>query len=91
METRMDSAGPSLELWRSLNDEYNSQAAQMLDAKMKLYQSPARANNMDELEAKLNEWEQLARDLGTGGGRLDVPDVTKNIALEQLVPNGIEN
>ena len=63
----------------------------MLDAKMKLYQSPARATNMDDLEAKFNEWEQLARDLETGGGRFDVPDVTKNIALEQLVPKDIEN
>ncbi len=66
MEFRVDRAqGHRLELWRALSDEYDSQAAAMLGAKMKLYQSPARASNMDELEAKFNEWEQLGRDLGT--------------------------
>ena len=58
----------------------------MLDAKMKLNQSPTRANNMDELEVKFNEWEQIGRDLGTGGSAFAVPEITKGIALSQLVP-----
>ena len=73
MESRIHKAqGRGLELWRALSDEYGNQAADMLGAKMKLYQSPARASSMDELEVRFYEWEQLGRDLGTsrvqGGG-----------------------
>jgi hypothetical protein len=92
MESRMDRAqGGGLELWRALNDEYNSQAAQVLDAKMKLYQNPQRATNMDDLENKLNDWEQLARDIAAGGGLYEVADITKKNALDQLVTPEIEN
>ena len=35
--------------------EYDSEAAEMLDTKTKLYQSPTRANNTDELEVRFNE------------------------------------
>ena len=92
MESRMDRAqGRGLELWRSLNDEYNSQAGHMLDAKMKLYPNPVRATGMSDLEDKFNSWEQLGRELGAGGELFHVPDITKNIALAQLVPKDIEN
>ena len=60
MEGRIDRCQErGLELWRSLSDEFDSQAAQMLNAKMKLYQNPVRARNMDDLEDKFNKWEQL--------------------------------
>ena len=91
MEGRIDrSQGRGLELWRSLSDEYDSQAAQMLNARMKLYQNPVRARGMHELEEKFNAWEQLDRDLGAGGSDFAVPDITKSIALALLVPLEIE-
>ena len=68
MEGRIDRCQErGLELWRSLSDEFDSQAAQMLNAKMKLYQNPVRARGMDDLEDKFNKWEQLDRELGAGG------------------------
>ena len=60
----------------------------MLDAKMKLYQNPVRVTGMSDLEDKFNNWEQLGRELGAGGELFHVPDITKNIALAQLVPKG---
>ncbi len=91
MEGRIDRAQErGLELWRSLSDEFDSQAGQILCAKMKLYQNPVRARGMDDLEEKFNNWEQLDRELGAGGGAFAVPDITKSIALTLLVPNEIE-
>ena len=88
MEGRIDRAQErGLELWRSLSDEFDSQAGQILCAKMKLYQNPVRARGMDDLEQKFNNWEQLDRELGAGGGAFAVPDITKSIALTLLVPN----
>ena len=45
---------------------------------------------MDDLEDKFNNWEQLDRELGAGGGAFTVPDITKSIALTLLVPVEIE-
>ena len=60
MEGRIDKCQESgLELWRSLSDEFDSQAAQMLNAKMKLYQNPVRTRNMEDLKDKFSKWEQL--------------------------------
>ena len=88
----MDRAqGRWLELWRSLHDEYNSQAIPVLDAKMKLYQNPVRAAGMSDIEEQFNNWGQLSRELDAGGESFHVSDITKSIALEQLVPRGIEN
>ena len=68
MEGRIDRCQErGLELWRSLSDEFDSQAAQMLNAKMKLYQNPVRTRGMEDLEDKFNKWEQLDRELGAGG------------------------
>ena len=58
---------------------------------MKLYQNPVRATGMSDLEDKFNTWEQFGRELGAGGELFHVPDITKNIALTQLVPKDIEN
>ena len=91
MEGRIDrSQERGLELWRSLSDEFDSQAAQMLNAKLKLYQNPVRARGMDYIEDKFNNWEQHDRELGAGGGAFAVPDITKSIALALLVPVEIE-
>jgi hypothetical protein len=91
MESRIDKCQErGLELWRSLSDEYDNQAAQMLSAKMKLYQNPVRTRNMEDLEDKFNTWEQLDRELGAGGSEFAVPDITKAIALALLVPHEIE-
>ena len=91
MEGRIDRCQErGLELWRSLSDEFDSQAAQMLNAKMKLYQNPARAKGMDELEDKFNKWEQLDRELGAGGSEFTVPEITESISLALLVPHEIE-
>ena len=79
-----------LELWRSLSDEFDSLAAQMLNANMKLYQDPTRAKGMDELEDKFNKWEQLDRELGAGGSEFTVPEITKHMSLALLVPHEIE-
>ena len=79
-----------MELWRSLPDEFDSQAAQMLKAKMKLYQNPVCTRGMDDLEDKFNKWEQLDRELGAGGSEFAVPEITKSIALALLVPLEIE-
>ena len=57
---------------------------------MKLYQNPVRARGMGDLEEKFNNWEQLDRELGAGGGAFAVPDITKSIALTLLVPSEIE-
>ena len=46
---------------------------------------------MNELEPKLAEWEQLGRDLGTGGADFKVSEITRAIALSQLVPKDIEH
>ena len=62
----------------------------MLNAKMKLYQNPVRARGMDDLEDKFNNWEQLDRELGAGGGAFAVPDINKSIALALQVPHEIE-
>ena len=62
----------------------------MLDAKMKLYQSPAKTD-MNELETKFAEWEQLGRDLGVGGADFKVCEITRGIALSQLVPKEFEH
>ena len=91
MEGRIDRCQErGLELWRSLSDEFDSHAAQMLSAKMKLYQNPVRARGMDDLEDKFNKWEQLDRELGSGGSEFTVPDINKSIALALLVPHEIE-
>ncbi len=92
MESRMDKPqGRGLELWRALSDEFDSQAADMLDAKMKLYPSPARASNIDDLDVNLDEWEQIGRDPGIGCSSFAVPEITKGIALSQLVPTHVEH
>ena len=91
MESRIDKCQErGLELWRSLSDEFDSQAAQMLNAKMKLYQNPVRTRGMEDLEDKFNKWEQLDRELGAGGADFTVPEITKSIALHLLVPDEIE-
>ena len=91
MEGRIDKCQENgLELWRSLSDEFDSQAAQMLSAKMKLYQNPVHTRNMEDLEDKFNKWEQLDRELGAGGSDFAVPEITKSIALALLVPHEIE-
>ena len=59
--------------------------------KTKLYQKPQRATNMDDLENKVNDWEQLARDISAGGGLYEVADITKKNALGQLVTPEIES
>ena len=74
MDGRIDRAkGSGLELWRSLSDEFDSQAGEMLNAKMQLYQHPVRARTIDELESRFNEWEQLEVELGAGGQDFAVP------------------
>ena len=68
MDGRVDGAqGRGLELWRAHSDEFDSQVGEMLNAKMQLYQNPARARTIDELESRFNDWEQLERELGAGG------------------------
>ena len=45
---------------------------------------------MDDLEDKFNKWEQLGRELGSGGSEFTVPDIAKSIALALLVPHEVE-
>ena len=76
--------GRGLELWRKLKSEWEGAAPQVIAAKARRYNDPARCGSTLALWEELPKWEQLGIEVAAGG--CQAPDMLKSIALDKLVP-----
>ena len=76
-----------LELWRRLATEWRGNAPQVLAAKSRRFNAPARCASMAKLWEALPLWEQLGRELAASG--LAIPDLLQAQALENLMPDAL--
>jgi hypothetical protein len=79
--------GRGLELWRRLHAEWRGNAPQVVAAKARRFQDPARCANLQKLWESLPVWEQLGSEVAMGG--YPVPDWVKSQALDKLVPQDL--
>jgi hypothetical protein len=76
--------GRGLELWRRLHSEWRGSAPQVIAAKARRYQDPARCSDIKKLWEALPVWEQLGNEVVLAG--YPVPDWVKAQALDKLIP-----
>jgi hypothetical protein len=81
--------GRGLELWRRLHSEWRGSAPQVIAAKARRYQDPARSHDMKKLWEALPVWEQLGNEVIMAG--YPVPDWVKAQALDKLLPLDLLN
>jgi hypothetical protein len=81
--------GRGLELWRRLHSEWRGSAPQVIAAKARRYQDPARCHDMKKLWEALPVWEQLGNEVMMAG--YPVPDWVKAQALDKLIPQDLLN
>jgi hypothetical protein len=82
---RICGAGRGLELWRKLHSEWQGAAPQVIAAKSKRFQDPAKCGNILALWEALPAWEQLGAEVASGGYPL--PDWLMANSLEKLLPD----
>jgi hypothetical protein len=82
---RLCGDGRGLELWRRLHSEWQGAAPQVVAAKAKRFQDPAKCSNVLALWEALPAWEQLGAEVAAGG--LPMPDWLRANSLEKLLPD----
>jgi hypothetical protein len=82
---RLCGDGCGLDLWRRLHSEWQGAAPQVVAAKARRFQDPARCGNILQLWEIMPAWEQLGEEVIAGG--LPMPDWLRANALEKLLPN----
>ena len=76
-------------MWRRLHSEWRGSAPQVIAAKARRYQDPARCHDMKKLWEALPVWEQLGNEVMMAG--YPVPDWVKAQALDKLLPQDMLN
>jgi hypothetical protein len=82
---RICGVGRGLELWRKLHSEWQGAAPQVIAAKSKRFQDPAKCSNVLHLWEALPAWEQLGAEIASGGYPL--PDWLMANSLEKMLPD----